>query len=164
MMRTLFLDLALANEYNNAQWLTVMSDLPFDVLAEDQGGFFKSIFGTWNHILLGDRIWLGRIFDRPFPIQTLHDQPCADWPSFVAERATTDQEFIDFVRSESDFERTISYQTTSGAPNEERLHRILNHVFAHQNHHRGQISQMCHRLNIATPDGGMIDYFRRPAE
>ncbi len=38
---------------------------------QDRSVFFHSIHGTWNHLLLGDRVWLARLQGRPVPYQRL---------------------------------------------------------------------------------------------
>ncbi len=159
-MRESFLEQAMANQHINVAWLDALEAVPFDVLDADQGAFFGSIFGTWNHILLGDRIWLGRIAGQPYRFESLHQRLCADRASLAHERARTDGDIVALVAGESDFGRTIEYLGNQGQPDAQRLYQILNHLFAHQHHHRGQISQMCHRLQIPIPDGGLIGYYR----
>lgn len=46
----------------NQQMLAVASSLSHDQLVQDRGAFFKSILGTLNHILVGDRLWLRRFY------------------------------------------------------------------------------------------------------
>ena len=162
-MKTLLMAQAEANRYINRQWLEALSSLSQAELDRPQGAFFGTIFGTFNHILLGDRIWLGRIQGRPFGFDRLSHRICETMEHFTAERATTDQELIDLVSGENDFERRIDYRDNRGKPDGQPLYQIMAHLFAHQNHHRGHISQMCHERGIAIPDGGYIAYFRSGA-
>lgn len=159
-MRQLLLDQALANAHTNAAWLDVMAEVPFAELDAPRGAFFGSIFGTWNHILLGDRIWLGRLADRPFSFTSLHDRLCPDLPTLRAERARTDRDLIAFVEAADDPARPVDYRDSRGNPYRQPLYELLLHLFAHQNHHRGQISQMCHEMKLPIPDGGMLLYYR----
>lgn len=160
VVRSIFLDQALANQHINRLWLQALQAVPFDLLDSYQGAFFDSIFGTWNHILLGDRIWLGRIGGHSYPFESLRQRLCADMATLSREREVTDRALVSLVQGESDFERTVRYRGNQGQSDEQRLYQILNHLFAHQQHHRGQISQMCHRLRIPVPDGGLIGYYR----
>ncbi|WP_350282286.1 DinB family protein [Nitrosomonas sp.] len=41
---------------------------------QDRGAFFRSIHGTLNHLLLADKIWLGRFERVPFPAVSLDQQ------------------------------------------------------------------------------------------
>lgn len=159
-MRDIFLDHARANRRINETWLAALRGVPFEVLDADQGAFFGSIFGTWNHILLGDRIWLGRIRGQPLAFDSLGQRLCGDLDALARERSATDADLVALVESEDDFARTVAYRGNQGQPDAQRLCEILNHLFAHQQHHRGQISQMCHRLGIEVPDGGLIGFYR----
>jgi uncharacterized damage-inducible protein DinB len=149
-----------ANRFINRRWLEVLGDASFAALDEPRGAFFGSIFGTFNHILLGDRIWLGRIQGRPFEYKTLADRLCADLGSLRSERERTDTDLIAMLAARPDVTEPIAYRDSKGKPYAQPLWEILLHVFAHQHHHRGQISQMCHELGIPIPDGGLIGYYR----
>ena len=159
-MKSLFQDLAEANRYINREWLEVLAPLSLKELDRPQGAFFGTIFGTFNHILLGDRVWLGRLGGQPFPSGKLSDRLCATVEEFRKERAKTDEALIALVEGEQNFERVIQYSNNQGNPDSQRLHQILLHLFAHQNHHRGHISQMCHERSIPIPDGGYIGFYR----
>lgn len=148
------------NQAINEAWLSVLSEVPFAEIDADQGAFFGSIFGTLNHILLGDRIWLGRIKGEPFAFETTSDRLCGTLIEFTGERKLTDGELVRVTGEERDFSRVIEYRNSSGKPFLQPLHQILTHLIAHQHHHRGQISQMCHERGISIPDGGTIGYTR----
>src|SRR6185312_8033645 len=47
---------------------------------EDVRAFFKSIHGTLNHLLVADRIWMGRFVGPPFRVPSLDHEPHADAP------------------------------------------------------------------------------------
>ena len=56
----MLLDLPTAARYNqwaNKRIYTACEELPADDLAFDRKGFFRSIIGTLNHILLADLIY-----------------------------------------------------------------------------------------------------------
>lgn len=54
------------NHWMNQKIYTVCANIPDAKRNDDLGAFFKSIDGTLNHILVGDRIWLGRFTQTPF--------------------------------------------------------------------------------------------------
>ena len=74
-----------------------------------------------------------------------------------------DAELIAMVKNESNVERVLKYQNSRGTSFETPLYQALAHLFAHESHHRGQISQMCHERKIDMPDGGLIEFYRRIA-
>ncbi|WP_296631483.1 DinB family protein [Thiobacillus sp. SCN 63-57] len=51
------------NQWMNERLYAVTSSLPEAVRRRDLGAFFKSLHGTFNHILLVDRLWIGRMTD-----------------------------------------------------------------------------------------------------
>ena len=159
-MRSLFVEQALANRYINRTWLDIMATLPLAELDRPQGAFFTSIFGTWNHILLGDRIWMARFAGQPNPYTNLRERIAHTFEDFRKERSATDDLLVRMMETEQDFSRMLVYRNTQGAEFRNPLYQMLSHFFAHQAHHRGQISQMCHERKIAIPDGGLIEYYR----
>jgi uncharacterized damage-inducible protein DinB len=58
----------------------------------DMGAFFRSIHGTLNHLILVDRLWLGRVTGQPFAIESLDQELQADFAALATERAKTDAE------------------------------------------------------------------------
>jgi uncharacterized damage-inducible protein DinB len=162
-MKMLFAEMADANRYINRTWLKGMEHLSLEEVDQPQAAFFDSIFGTWNHILVGDRIWMARIQGRPPYTTNLRLRPCGTLDSLRRERETTDADLAGLIDGESNLARDIAYQNTQGTPFQTPLYRVLAHLFAHQAHHRGQISQMCHARKIPVPDGGLIDFYRRPS-
>ena len=161
-MRTLFGEQADANRFINRQWLDALASVPLAELDRPQGGFFDSIFGTWNHILVGDRIWTERIRGEPNSIANLRQRLATTMEDFRRERALSDDALVRAVGAETDFSRVLVYRNTKGTEFRMPLYRVFAHLFAHQAHHRGQIHQMCDERKIALPDGGLIEYYRRP--
>jgi uncharacterized damage-inducible protein DinB len=159
-LRALLLEQARANQWINQEWWKALRGLSMADLDRPQGAFFGSIFGTWNHILLGDRIWLGRITGRLVMFNELSDRLCSTVEQFLEERARTDQALIDQAAAEPDLTRMLEYQDNRGQACRTPLRQVFQHLFAHQAHHRGQIHQMCDERGIALPDGGLIGYYR----
>jgi uncharacterized damage-inducible protein DinB len=151
---------AKANHRINREWWKRLKDLTVGDLDLPQGAFFGSIFATWNHILLGDRIWLGRLTGRPIPFVKLSDRLCNTVEEFLTERDKTDHALLDQVVAEPDVTRLLKYRGNQNQSYETPLHQVFQHMFAHQAHHRGQIHQMCSERKIALPDGGLIGYYR----
>src|SRR6266850_71318 len=79
----------------------------------DVGAFFKSIHGTLNHLLLGDRIWLGRFIGRPFAATSLAQELYADFSELRAQRAATDAAISTWVSTlkEEDLIGTLTFMS-----------------------------------------------------
>jgi uncharacterized damage-inducible protein DinB len=128
----------------------------------DRGAFFKSIHGTLNHLLVADRIWLGRLHGRVPPdgllaigVRALDQELFADFTELRAERQRTDQAIDAWAT-------TVTAQSlgqplcyfSGGRQREYPLWWVVAHLFNHQTHHRGQITTL---LSQAGRDPGSTD-------
>jgi uncharacterized damage-inducible protein DinB len=48
------------NHWMNQKLYAICAEIPDEKRKEDLGAFFQSIHGTLNHLLYGDRAWMGR--------------------------------------------------------------------------------------------------------
>jgi uncharacterized damage-inducible protein DinB len=124
---------------------------------ENVGAFFKSIHGTLNHLLLGDRVWMGRFTGKPFVPSSLAQELYSDFAELRAERAATDAAISAWVAAltEEDLAGTLSYTSiTNPAPRRYPLWFAVAHFFNHQTHHRGQLTTLLMQRGI---DPGITD-------
>lgn len=146
--------LELQNRYNrwmNESLYARCQPLDPEVLNRDLGAFFRSILGTLNHLLLADRLWLGRFTGKPYPITRLDTILYADFETLRAERDVTDQALTDYLASltEADLDRPLHYTSVlSPEPRTLRLGDALLHVYHHQTHHRGQVTTLLSQLGV----------------
>jgi uncharacterized damage-inducible protein DinB len=129
---------------------------------KDRGAFFKSIHGTLNHLLLADRVWMGRFTGRPFSAGSLADELYADFTELRKERGITDSAIAAWISSlaEEDLAGTLSYMSIVN-PTERRypLGFAVAHFFNHQTHHRGQLTTLLSQSGI---DPGITDLIWLP--
>lgn len=136
---------------------------------KDMGAFFGSIYATLNHILLADRIWLGR-FATAFPSMqslqqaelvhkfgSLRDELYADFAELNAQRALTDTLIINWAAelTAEQLASSMSYRNSQGMLREHPTWVAVAHMFNHQTHHRGQITTL---LNQLGHDAGVTDF------
>jgi uncharacterized damage-inducible protein DinB len=123
----------------------------------DRGAFFKSMHGTLNHLLVGDRIWMHR-FTANEPINVaLNAILFDDLAALRTARRNEDRRIISFVESltESGLAGVIRYRTiTNPRDIEQPLSPALAHFFNHQTHHRGQAHGL---LTAITGDAPSLD-------
>ena len=131
----------------------------------DRGAFFKSLHGTLNHLLVGDRIWMKRftgVGEQPPSLDAIL------FDDFVALRAarrsqdTLISRYIDRL-SEADLTRSIRYRTVVNPQTiEQALAPALDHFFNHQTHHRGQAHALLSAIlgNDKTPSFDLIIFQR----
>lgn len=150
------------NAWMNDRLYELCGGLSDTVRKHDAGAFFGSIHGTLNHLLLGDRIWLGRFLARPFGVTSLAQELYADFAELRYERSRTDREIGDWAAAlpASALAGDLVYVSVV-KPQERRLPLWLavTHFFNHQTHHRGQLTTLLTQIGV---DPGVTDLLWSP--
>ncbi|MDH5748883.1 MAG: DinB family protein [Rhodospirillales bacterium] len=156
--------LARFNQWVNGRLYGCAAQLSDEDYRADRGAFFGSVHATLNHILIGDRLWFGRIAgDVPAEIksldQILHDDPAA----LKAAREAMDERIIDIVDGlgDSGLDEEITFHQLS-RPGDfiQPARRMLQTVFNHQTHHRGQVHCLLTQAGIEVPPLDVMIYLR----
>ncbi|MFB2937477.1 DinB family protein [Aerosakkonemataceae cyanobacterium BLCC-F154] len=115
--------------------------------------FFKSIHGTLNHIMVGDRIWLSRLTGKETPFIKLDTILYEDFAELNAVRILEDRRIEEFAAelTEEFIKGTMKYINSQGKFYEDPVELLITHFFNHQTHHRGQIHDMLTQTEIAPP-------------
>lgn len=145
------------NQWMNRKVYEACATLDDDERRRDRGAFFGSIHGTLNHLLVGDRIWMGRFTGEASGIQRLDQELFADFDALRAERERFDARIIEWAAhlGDADLARPFEFTgTTNPVRRRAPLWFILSHFFNHQTHHRGQVSTL---LSQAGRDIGITD-------
>ncbi|MCB2385214.1 MULTISPECIES: DinB family protein [Thalassolituus] len=153
------------NRTMNQQLLEACMPLSREQLEKSCGLYFDSLLGTWNHLLVTDILWLKRL-SLIFPIlEELHDLPtpgalnvifAPDLNSLRPLRERLDDTYIrwcDLLRAD-DARDVLQYTNSRGEEMAKPLDLVLQHIFNHQTHHRGQITAELSRLGV---DFGITD-------
>jgi uncharacterized damage-inducible protein DinB len=163
-------DLVLLAAYNasmNRKLYAAAAKLPHAELCAERSAFFGSLFGTLNHIIVGDMIWLNRFMAHPTPFKALEPlrgipkpasltQPIGtDLPSLLDHRTRLDEIITAFAAElrTADLQQALSYQNSRGVFRKD-FGALLIHFFNHQTHHRGQASTLLSQAGI---DIGVTD-------
>jgi len=148
-----FQRMARYNTVANTRLYDVVGTLPAAEFEKPRKGFFSSIQGTLNHLMIGDGIWLARFDGRSMLSTDLDSMP---YPAFADLRAA--REALD-----SDIEARmaalhpawlpgeVAYVDNAGVPRSDPILTILAHFFNHQTHHRGQVHDMLSQTGVETP-------------
>jgi uncharacterized damage-inducible protein DinB len=157
--------LARYNRWMNDKLYAVAATLSDEARKRDAGAFFKSIHGTFNHLLLADRVWLARLtgatipegFMAPGGIRSLDQELCSEFDELRRQRALTDGELATFVAALTP-ERLAGplVYMRHGQRLETPVWWAVAHVFNHQTHHRGQITTLLMQQGC---DPGVTDLF-----
>ena len=89
--KPLFLIQSRYNQWMNHKLYTVCEQVPDEERKQDMGAFFHSIHGTLNHLLLGDRLWMGRFTGTDFPVKSLDQELYRDFKELWRARTDTDE-------------------------------------------------------------------------
>jgi uncharacterized damage-inducible protein DinB len=157
--------LARYNRWMNDKLYGLAATLSDEARKRDSGAFFKSIHGTFNHLLLADRVWLARVGGVTVPdgdmgpggIRSLDQELYDDFEELRRERALTDNELSNWVSGLS-HERLAGPVVfmRRGQRQECPLWWTVAHLFNHQTHHRGQVTTLLMQQGC---DPGVTDLF-----
>jgi uncharacterized damage-inducible protein DinB len=149
--------MAAYNRWMNERLYACCARLSDEERKRDVGAFFESIHGTLNHLLLADRLWLGRFTGCPFAVTSLAQELYADFEELHRQRVVTDGEIETWVGilTPADLDGRLSYTSmVNPQPRTYPLWFALAHFFNHQTHHRGQLTTLLSQHGI---DPGITD-------
>jgi uncharacterized damage-inducible protein DinB len=155
------------NEWMNARLFEAASTLPPGSVHADKCAFFGSLFGTLNHILLADIIWLKRFSAHPrahaaldpvraMPMPVTYDEREGDFGLLHQRRAMLDKIILEWAGqlAGADLDHVLKYNNVKGMPFSRPFSALVMHFFNHQTHHRGQATAL---LSQAGADMGSTD-------
>ncbi len=158
--------LAVMAKYNriaNEALFGILSGLPEGEVMKPRGSFFGSIHGVLSHIYSGDVNWLRRFRDFFGSLDAFLsprlDPPGAAWTGYsfatFAELATARRDvdaILEAFVSQAEggrYGETMRYVDSHGTPRAFTAGSLVLHLFNHETHHRGQVSQMLDEMGIA---------------
>jgi uncharacterized damage-inducible protein DinB len=158
--------LARYNRWMNDKLYGLAATLSDEARKRDCGAFFKSIHGTFNHVLVADRIWLGRFQNvalsdelmGPGGIRSLDQELYSDFDELRRQRAHTDDELSSWINGLSPKQLAAPLVYTRRGKHQQLPHLwwAVAQVFNHQTHHRGQITTV---FSQQGHDPGVTDLF-----
>lgn len=142
--------------------------LPDDVLKKETNSFFPNIISYWNHIIFGDLILLSRLASNEvgqLSIADFNKFPVPKAPQDIYSHQLSDlknlREALDELierfcinLTEDDCENVITYTTTEGELIKRVVADVIQHIFNHQTHHRGQLTCVLSQIGV---DYGCMD-------
>lgn len=149
--------MAIYNQWMNEKLYNTCGQLTDEERKKDRGAFFKSIHGTLNHILLGDKIWMSRFKHTVYTVTGLDQELFQDFNDLRNERTRMDDEILSWAAALSDEELAGDVEYTSIVNPERRRYLMwvaVTHFFNHQTHHRGQLTVLLSQCGM---DYGVTD-------
>lgn len=149
------------NEWMNTRLYDAAMTLPADEVLDDKGAFFGSLYGTLNHILLADMIWLKRFSAHPaahaaldpvraVPAPVTYDVREGELAQLRERRAALDKVISDWAGelAEADLGHVLKYKNIAGTHFSRPFSALVMHFFNHQTHHRGQATALLSQAGI----------------
>lgn len=136
------------NRWQNQSLVAAADGLTDAARREDRGAFFRSIHGTFCHLLWGDEVWMHRFAGTPKPeIGSIAESAdlCASWEDFRHRRNRIDAAILSWASALKLVELKGDLRWFSGAAGREvkrPMALLVSHFFNHQTHHRGQLHAM----------------------
>jgi len=173
-----FAYLARYNRSANQQLLGHLAVLSASELVKPHGSYYGSIQGILDHAISSDINWLRRfreLFSSDEPLLRSRLLPTGTaWATYTfphfddyrRERAVVDAIFEDWVAlaDTSRFGEILAYTDFRGHPRRYYVRDALDHVFNHQTHHRGQISQILDAMGVANDFSNLTSVAEIPAD
>ena len=145
------------NLWMNERLYTLCAGLPDPERRRDRGAFFGSIHGTLNHLLWGDRMWLGRFVGPPCTYPAFGADMFPDFADLQRQRAATDRSMLDWAENVSAEWLGSPLEYASRVDGKKRrlpAAAAAVHMFNHGTHHRGQLTTLLKQAGI---DPGVTD-------
>ncbi len=108
----IYVQMARYSAWMNQKLMAECSKASDEARKTRRGVPFDSLHGLWNHLLLTNKVWLGRFENRPFPVKSLDEILCENWDELGAEHARTDARISQFAAALTPeiLDSTLSYQ------------------------------------------------------
>jgi uncharacterized damage-inducible protein DinB len=151
------------NRWQNASLYDAADTLSDAARRLDRAAFFKSIHGTFNHLLWADAMWLSRLAGAPAPVQKIPQSVSYvdDWEALKLERAACDERLLLWAESldAASLAGELVWRPTT-AQGDVTVSRprwlAIVHMFNHQTHHRDQIHAMLTAAGAKPQDTDLI--------
>lgn len=153
-----------ANRMANFRLHTVMAVLPQSEMDAPRVNFFPTLMAALNHILGVDQYYVGALYG--------DEDGAAGWAQFAAagtlsaladRQRASDERLIAWLMAADDaaLDREVHMARGMGRVQTDRAAHVLQHLFMHQTHHRGQLHAMLSGTEVAPPQ---LDEFLMPSE
>jgi uncharacterized damage-inducible protein DinB len=153
-----------ANRLANHRLHASMAALSREALHAPRTSFFPTLMGTLNHILAVDLYYVGVLCGDADPAAHWHRfVPAEDLAGLAARQQASDERLIAWLMAagETSLDAPVHMPRGGGRVQTDQAAHILQHLFMHQTHHRGQVHAMLSGTAVEPPQ---LDEFLMPSE
>ncbi|MBL8836221.1 MAG: damage-inducible protein DinB [Alphaproteobacteria bacterium] len=150
------------NRWANDRLYSACASLSEADYLKPRESFFGSIHATLNHLLVGDRIWMGRLTRHDPGIKALNQILYADFSGLRVARSAEDAQIIAFVDGldAPTLNGALRYKSMAGKTQSTPVRWVLAHLFNHQTHHRGQAHGLLSQTMVKPPELDLLYFLR----
>lgn len=150
-----FVAMARNNIWSNHRLLTACKALTPAEFAAPRTSFFPSLRATLNHILWVDTYYIDALERDPTVLERYHDPvpDFADAISLYDAQIASDRQLLVFCerQTEDSLAQGLALPRPNRTPPPSTVASILEHLFQHQTHHRGQAHAMLAGTTVKPP-------------
>jgi len=153
-----------ANRLANRRLQVALANLSTSELHARRTSFFPTLIGTLNHLLAVDRYYIAALHgEADMAEQYKRFAPHDELAPYAAAQDASDNKLIAFCDKLDDAGVGAEVAMDRG---EDRVQRdragyVLQHLFMHQTHHRGQVHSMLSGTHVKPPQ---LDEFIMPSD
>ena len=159
---------AKCNQVVNSKMIDIIENLDFNAYQYKIDGYFKDIAEVLTHCYIGDMSWISSfrtikeysIYKHPLfeSIPKFGDKLFENVGEYKEYRMKLDQITIDLINEveKEDLYKIGTRVNRLGEKKEHVFWKALMHMFNHQTHHRGQVSQILDQLKIENDFSNII--------
>jgi uncharacterized damage-inducible protein DinB len=143
-----------ANRLANRRLKAALANLSTSELHARRTSFFPTIIGTLNHLLAVDRYYIAALHGEADMVeQYKRFAPHDELESYAAAQDASDQRLVAFCDRLDDLgANAVVHMLHAPDPTRRDLAcLVLNHLFMHQTHHRGQVHSMLSGTHVKPP-------------
>jgi uncharacterized damage-inducible protein DinB len=153
-----------ANRLANHRLHGSMAALSTEELHAPRTSFFPTLMATLNHILGVDLYYVGALCRDPDPAAHWHGfVPATTLQDLAQRQRSSDERLITWLRSADDaaLDAPVHMPRSGSRVQVDQAAHMLQHLFMHQTHHRGQVHAMLSGTPASPPQ---LDEFLMPSE
>jgi uncharacterized damage-inducible protein DinB len=153
-----------ANRLANHRLHVAMAALSSEDLHAPRTNFFPTLMGTLNHILAVDLYYVGVLCGDADPAAHWHGfVPAKGLADLALRQQASDERLIGWLMSAGDaaLDAEVHMPRGGGRVQTDQAAHMLQHLFMHQTHHRGQVHAMLAGTAVKPPQ---LDEFLMPSE
>lgn len=133
------------NRWMNERLYAILGEMTDEERKCPRGAFFGSMHETLNHLLWGDRMWLGRFTGEPCNVGDFGRGMFDAFADLARERIVTDHKMLQWAADvDADWlDAPLRYRSrVDGKERELRGAIAAMQLFNHGTHHRGQLTTL----------------------